>query len=39
MPEEEKRGGAEATEPKPIEDPGSSIFIHAVPDNGPIWSN
>ena len=33
MPQEEaKRGGTEAIVPRPIEEPGQMIVIHAVPD-------
>ena len=31
--EESKRGGTEATEPRPIQDDGQGIMIHAVPYN------
>ena len=37
LPKEEvKRGGTEAIEPKPIEDPGQHIKIYAVPEGNPI---
>ena len=38
MPEEEsKRGGIEANEPRPIQDHGQSINIHAIPDGTPLY--
>ena len=37
LPEEVKRGGTEATAPKPIDVPGQSITIYATLEGHPLW--